>query len=135
MRKGRPKLVALHPDDAWVEASRRVGEYPAATERSGKWLCFIDQQDADRMWGLVAVATRDGLLGSHSDMGPPRTGSGGQVIEVHTYDWTDADDVHRIREELRRIGFVNAIPYKADADTAAGIYKETGHKRISKYFE
>src|SRR5487761_70176 len=134
MRRAKRKLVAVDPDQPWLEATRRVAGYPTTTERSGKWLCFIDEQDAQTMWHLVAAATRDGRLGSHSDMGPPRSGSGGQVIEVHSYDWADVEDVRRVREELRRIGFVSSIPYKADSDTAAGIYKQTGHKRISRYF-
>ena len=128
-------MVVLNPTDHWVEATRTVGHYPDATERSGKWLCFTNEQDAEQMWSLVARATRDGLLGSFSDMTPARPGSEARVIEVHTYDWHDAADVRRVRVELRRIGYVNPIPYKTDTDTEAGIYKQTGFERISRYFE
>ena len=38
----------------------------------------------------------------------------------------------RIREELRKLGVTNKIPYKADADPR---YAARGHKRISKYYE
>jgi hypothetical protein len=135
MRKAKPKLALVDPAGRWVEAIRRVGEYPTATERSGKWVCFTNEEDAARMWRLVAAATTAGLLGSFSDMGPARKGSDARVIEVHTYDWKDADDVRRVREELRRIGYFNPIPYKTDTDTEAGIYKQTGFKHISRYFE
>jgi len=135
MRKRKAKLVVLNPSDVWIEAARKVGTYPDATERSGKWLCFTNEQDAEQMWRLVALATREGLLGSFSDMSPARAGSDARVIEVHTYDWQDAADVRRVRAELHKIGYVNPIPYKTDVDTEAGIYKQTGFKRISRYFE
>ena len=135
MRKSRPKLAIVDPSEGWVEAARRVGEYPSPTDRSGKWVCFTNEQDAPLMWRLVAVATRAGLLGSFSDMAPARKGSDARVIEVHTYDWKDADDVRRVRGELRNIGYVKPIPYKTDIDTEAGIYKQTGFKRFSRYFE
>lgn len=135
MRKANPKLAVLDPRSPWLHATRQVGDYPTATERSGKWLCFTSEQDAARMWSLIAAATRSGLLGSVSDMAPARIGSDTRVIEVHTYDWKDADDVRRVREELRSIGYPDPIPYKTDTDTEAGIYKQTGFKRISRYFE
>ena len=135
MRKSKPKLAIVDASQGWVEAARRIGEYPAATDRSGKWVCFTNEADTPRMWRLVATATTAGLLGSFSDMAPARKGSDARVIEVHTYDWKDADDVRRVRDELRKLGYVNPIPYKTDTDTEAGIYKQTGFKRFSRYFE
>jgi len=44
-------------------------------------------------------------------------------------------DVKRIREELRKLGVRNKIPYKSDEDTLRGGYRVTGHTRISKYYE
>jgi len=61
--------------------------------------------------------------------------SGAKVICVYTYDWTDEKDVKRVREELRKFGVVNKIPYKSDEDTLSGKYRVTGHTRISKYYE
>lgn len=133
MRKAKPKLLVLDRRDDWVQAQREVGDYPAATRRSGKWICFTNEKDAEQMWRLVASATKAGHLGSFSDLGPARKET--RVIEVHTYDWTDADDVRRVRAELRQIGFIDRIPYKTDTDTEAGIYKQTGFKRFSRYFE
>lgn len=57
------------------------------------------------------------------------------VICVYTYDWTDEKDARRVREELRKIGVINKIPYKADVDTILGKYAETMHRKISRYFE
>ncbi len=133
MRRGKPRLLVLDSKEDWIQAKREIGDYPAPSERSGKWICFTNEMDAEEMWRLVASATKAGRLGSFSDMGPVRKDT--RVIEVHTHDWTDEDDVRRVRMELRRIGYVDRIPYKADAETVAGVYKQTGYKRISKYFE
>jgi len=57
------------------------------------------------------------------------------VICVYTYDWTDKEDVKRIRQELRDLGITRKIPYKADRETLSGKYAIRGDKRISKYFE
>jgi len=135
MRRAKPKLLVLDTKESWVRATREIGDYPAATERSGKWVCFTRKGDAETMWGSVAAATKAGRLGSFSDMGPERQDSDARVIEAHTYDWSDVEDVRRVRAELREIGYVDRIPYKADVDTEAGIYKKTGFKRISRYFE
>jgi len=45
------------------------------------------------------------------------------------------NDVKRVREELKRLGITNKIPYKSDEDTLAGKYRITGYKNISKYYE
>jgi len=95
VRKAKPKLLVLDGKENWVKAKREVGDYSAATDRSGKWICFTNENDAEQMWRLVASATKAGRLGSFSDMGPARKET--RVIEVHTYDWTDADDVRRVR--------------------------------------
>ncbi len=57
------------------------------------------------------------------------------MIGLYTYDWTDENDVKRIREGLGKLGITNKIPYKADEDTLKGKYRITGYRRISKYYE
>ena len=64
---------------------------------------------------------------------PLSTKSNTHVICVYTHDWTDEEDVMRVREELRKLGIVSNIPYKADIDTLEGKYRVSGHTRISKY--
>lgn len=66
---------------------------------------------------------------------PNPTNSDTKVICVYTYDWTDKEDVQRVRQELRQLGITSKIPYKADVDTYAGRYAVQGQKRISKYYE
>lgn len=54
---------------------------------------------------------------------------------VYTYDWTDEEDVMRVREELRKLGITRKIPYKSDEDTLAGRYYKAGDSNLSKYYE
>lgn len=40
----------------------------------------------------------------------------------------------RVREELRKLGITNGIPYKADEDTLKGKYATLGYGRVAKYW-
>lgn len=124
----------------WIYAIRKKGQYPKSTPRSGKWLIFVDPKNVDEVWLKIKKAVEEGKLGSSAKVATakpsPLAGkSNAKVICVYTYDWTDEKDVKRIREELRKLGVTNRIPYKADEDTLSGKYRITGHKRISKYYE
>lgn len=124
----------------WLYAKNESTEYPQATPNSGKWLVFVDAKEIDRVWSTIAAATRKGLLGGRSKVAtaaPNRFSedSTRRVICVYTYDWTDTEDVRRIREELRRLGITRKIAYKSDEDTIKGIYRVTGQSRIAKYYE
>jgi len=124
----------------WIYSIRKKGEYPKPTVRSGKWLIFVDKKDVDEVWAKIKKATEEGKFGESSKVAttkpnPHATDSDKKVICVYTYDWTDEKDVKRVREELRRLGIANKIPYKADEDTLAGKYRIMGHKKISKYYE
>lgn len=123
----------------WVFAERKTGEYPDSTPDSGKWLVFVKNEQAEEFWEKIKKAVEEGRLGSAAKMstGNPDTpfyDPNRRVICVYTYDWTDTEDVMRIREELRKLGVTWKIPYKTDEDTFSGKYVQTGHKRISKYY-
>ena len=55
------------------------------------------------------------------------------VICVYSYDWTDQDDVKRVRDQLREMGHEKKLSYKTDEDSRAGKYAATGHKNFAKY--
>jgi hypothetical protein len=123
----------------WIYAERKKGKYPKP-RRSGKWLIFVDPKNVDEVWAKIKKATEEGKLGDDVKVATakpnPLAGkSGANVICVYTYDWTDEKDVKRVREELRKLGVVNKIPYKSDEDTLSGKYRVTGHTKISKYYE
>lgn len=127
---------------AWIYALRQKDKdkYPADNENSGKWLIFVPVEEVDEVWAKIKNAVVDGLLGNRAKVASiygarvdKFTGSKRQVICVYTYDWTDEEDVMRIREELRKLGITETLSYKADADTMAGKYHDKGNKNISKY--
>lgn len=45
-----------------------------------------------------------------------------RVIVVYTCDWTDKEDVMRVRKRLREIGFTEEIYYKTNDMTRRQIY-------------
>lgn len=124
----------------WIYAKRKIGNYPESTIHSGKWLVFISPERLDVTWRKIRDATEDGKLGDESKTATSKPNllagkSKQKVICVYTYDWTDEEDVKRIREELRRLGIVWKIPYKTDQDTSDGKYRISVHQKIAKWFE
>ncbi len=127
-------------DAFWIYAHRKQGSYPHRTDQSGKWLLFVSIERIDAVWEKIKLATEQGLLGDRSKVStalkkPNFKDTGKRVICVYTYDSDDADDVRRIREELRKLGFVGKLSYKTDKDSWAGKYRSTGHTNLSKYYE
>ncbi len=132
-----PSIVT---DTYWLYAKRKKGNYPAHTFNGGKWLVFVDVNKIDEVWSKIKTATENGLLGVESKVSTARKNPNAidpnkKVICVYTYDYTDKEDVMRIRQELRNIGIKNKIPYKTDNATTEGLYQVKGNKRISVYFE
>ena len=127
-------------DEYWLYAVRKKGHYPKATAKSGKWLVFVPLSQVDEVWARIREATEEGRLGDSAKVAtakpnPNATDPSKKVICVYTYDWTDEEDVRRVRDELRALGIVSKIPYKTDRDTSAGRYVKRGYQRISKYYE
>jgi predicted RNA-binding Zn-ribbon protein involved in translation (DUF1610 family) len=127
--------------EPWIYADRRnKDEYPAYTERSGKWLIFLKRNEADEMWAKIKAAVEEGKLGSAAKISTNHPASvrfnpKEQVVCVYTYDWMDEKDVRRIRQQLRELGVTWRISYKSDEDTRNLKYRATGHENISKYRE
>ena len=124
----------------WIYAVRKTGSYPSATDQSGKWLVFVPISQTNEVWAKIKKATEDGKLGGSSKVAtalpnPNATESDKKVICVYTYDWTDEEDVVRVREELRKLGVTGKIPYKSDEDTLQGKYRISGDTKISKRYE
>jgi hypothetical protein len=124
----------------WIYAFRQKGKYHESNVNSGKWLVFVNIKNVDAVWGKIKLATENGLLGESSKVATakpnPNAGKSNlKVICVYTYDYTDKDDVLRIRNELRKIGIINKIPYKTDNATREGRYEVKGDTRISVYYE
>lgn len=124
----------------FLHADRLKGKYPAAAERSGKWLIFVPVDQVDEAWEKVKRATEEGLLGGSAKVATAKPNANAadpsvKVICVYTYDSDDQADVRRVRNELRKLGFTKPMPYKTDEATYAGHYAVKGNRRISKYYE
>ncbi|MEK7068784.1 MAG: putative phosphothreonine lyase domain-containing protein, partial [Patescibacteria group bacterium] len=100
-----------------------------------KWLVFVNDHSLPGVWNKIKTALEEGKLGDLAKTSAKRSGSERKVICVYTYDWTDREDVKRVREELRRIGITRKIPYKADEDTERGVYRTNSREKVSKYYE
>jgi len=127
-------------DVYWIYAERKVGKYPELTERSGKWLIFVNPKRLDTVWRKIKYATENGKLGYESKTATAKHNSLAgkskqKVICVYTYDWTDEEDVKRVRYELKNLGIIWEIPYKTDQDTSDRKYRRIVNQRISKYYE
>jgi hypothetical protein len=127
-------------DRQWLLARRQQGDYPEQDRNGGKWLVFMPTHLIDEVWRDIREATERGELGALAKVStampnPKANDKSEKVICVYTYDYTDVEDVRRIRQVLRRLGITHKIPYKADEDTYDGRYTIKGHQRISKYYE
>ncbi len=146
-REGKKLSVSAEPlkpsevtDSYWLGAERKIGAYPGHTENGGKWLIFVPASQIDEVWEKIKRATEEGKLGSSAKVStakpnPNAKDPNSKVICVYTYDWTDEKDAKRVREELRHLGIMSKIPYKADNETFSGKYANRGNTRISKYYE
>jgi hypothetical protein len=114
------------------------GSAPEAIEdeNAGKWLIFQEPDQVDSSWKKVRDATVAGELGISAKVSTakpnPDSRDNRKVIYVYTKDWADESDVMRVREKLRKLGFVDRIGYKRNLETFAGEYAKKG-KRVTYY--
>jgi hypothetical protein len=105
-------------------------------ELAGKWLIFLPQDQVDAAWKKVRDATCANILGISAKVSTakPNPDSRDQmkVIYVYTADWQDEPEVMRVREELRKLGFIDRIGYKRNIETFKGEYAQKG-KRVTFY--
>jgi len=107
------------------------------TKKSGKWILFFDDNDSlDLSWEKIKKSTENGDLGVYSKVvtNAPGRPYKNKVICVYTYDYEDKEDIIRVREKLKHLGFKEKISYKKDIDTFKKRYKLRGDKNISLFF-
>ena len=114
------------------------GSAPEAIEdeKAGKWLIFQEPDLVDAVWTKVrnaTVALELGISAKVSTAKPnPDSRDNRKVVYIYTKDWADEEDVLRVREKLRELGFVDRIGYKRNIETFAGEYAKKG-KRVTYY--
>lgn len=114
------------------------GSAPEAIEdeNAGKWLIFQEPDLVDAVWTKVRNATVAHELGISAKVSTakpnPDSRDNRKVVYIYTKDWADEEDVLRVREKLRELGFVDRIGYKRNIETFAGEYAKKG-KRVTYY--
>ncbi|MEM5338713.1 putative phosphothreonine lyase domain-containg protein [Paraburkholderia azotifigens] len=90
---------------------------------TGKWCVFAPSSDVDQAWTKIKSAVEeDKLLCAKVSTALRSMGHDGHIICVYTRDWTDGQDLLRVRGVLRSLGFVEELGYKRDIDTKNRIY-------------
>lgn len=121
-------------DVPWIYV--KSTNYPRnLTNYSGKWIIFTPKLELKKVWEVVKQAALEGKLGFGAKVATGQTEGAEKPICVYTYDWRDHVDVHRVREELRKLGVIVKIPYKTNYATMHGIYSDNSYQKISKYYE
>ncbi|MDE1821632.1 MAG: DUF1917 domain-containing protein [Euryarchaeota archaeon] len=127
----------------WIRALIEDGKAPREDRKfSGKWLLFVLRETVDRVWEEIDSKTAEGRLGCQSKVSTVRRDpaqviydEGKHVICVFTYDCRDPEDVRRVRERLRELGFREKIAYKTNAATRAGLYGDPSDLRVHLLYE
>lgn len=101
-------------------------------DQVGKWLLFVPGNAVDEAWKKIRDETMQGTLGISAKVSTakpnPDSRDERSVIYVYTRDWADEEDVMRVRERLRNLGFEERIGYKRNIETYRGEYSEEGRK-------
>lgn len=101
----------------------------------GKWLVYRDVSEINNAWKFIAKAVFNGELGISAKVSTTQQGKERHVICAYTYDYLDLDDVKRVREKLRDLGFEESLCYKPDIYTYLGIYYKTTPLSPCRYRE
>lgn len=91
---------------------------------TGKWMIFSRSDEIDAIWSRIANSTYAGNLGIAAKVSPRNDEESSHLICVHTRDFSDREDVDRVRDGLRRLGVKWKIGYKADIYTHCDVYKD-----------
>ena len=117
------------------------GEIDALARESGlvngKWLIYSAPENIDDVWKTVAQTYIQGELGNSikvSTATPEEADTERYLICVYTADYLDTEDVQRVRDKLRLLGFEAVLYYKPDLYTYLQIYRKNfPNLRASRY--
>jgi len=136
-RFGEAILPSRTTHTYWIQQGKPgVAIDSCGSETAGKWLIFLPPGEVDDAWIKIRDATVAGKLGIGAKVSTSRENEDSldnkKVIYVFTENWEDEEDVMRVRNELKELGFTDRIGYKRNMDTYAGEYREKG-KRVTFY--
>jgi hypothetical protein len=103
----------------WLH-SQPEGRRFFSTDKSGKWCLHFTVETVDDAWTRIDALVADGKLRAamaSTLRGSQLRGFDTLVICVFTEDWTDRDEVTRVRKLLLEARFLTSMGYKRDVDT------------------
>lgn len=108
-----------HHVDSYIYEARGF----KTSHRSGKWCIVRDAASVDALWAKIREAVVSGALPAAMVSSPAvaRQFGGTYLICVFTPEWSDRNDVRRVRQLLREMGVVEELGYKRDVETVYGI--------------
>jgi hypothetical protein len=119
-----------------VQDAPEVNHEAIEDELAGKWLIFLPPEKVDEAWKVVRNATSANELGISAKVSTakpnPDSRDDTKVIYVYTSDWRDENDVMRVRNRLKELGFIDRLGYKRNIETFKGEYSQKG-KRVTFY--
>ncbi|KAL0578941.1 hypothetical protein V5O48_003032 [Marasmius crinis-equi] len=106
----------------------------------GKWMMFCTTEEVDALWErivrFVCLEEGGGDEGCRYARVSPNKGDDQHVVSVYVDDFGRNEEVMRVREALRGIGFERPIGFKMDAYTVLGIYRRNPWGiSCNRYFE
>ncbi len=124
-------------DRYWIDVEKPNAQW---SDNPGKWLLFIPTTRIDASWRIIRSETILGTLGVAAKVAtamksPLSANQRVKLICVYTFNAADLNDVRRVRQRLRELGFTKKLPYKTDAATQAGIYTSQGDTKVSMLYE
>lgn len=122
IEEGNPSEV-MHA--AFIVATYKGNIPQPEAKQVGKWLFFVAEKYIDDTWRNVKKAIEEDKLWKQAKVSTAWRSKGGvYVVCVYTYDYEDVNDVMKIRDYLREMGFKKTASYKNDEQTIAGIYSD-----------
>jgi hypothetical protein len=92
-------------------------------DMTGKWCIYVPPADVDAAWEKIKDALEQNqLLCAKVSTALRSMGRDTHVICVYTTNWTDMQELMRVRDVLRTLGFLEEIGYKRDVDTRSKLY-------------
>lgn len=116
------ELVSQDRSQSWRRIYTNIHS-PMRRGEGGKWLIFHDGPDIDGRWESIKEALNNGLLGPQAKVSTAlscrydSTGRAQHVICVYTNNFSDFEDVMRVRTALYDLGYDFPLHYKREIDT------------------
>lgn len=107
----------------WIQCAAPSTKSFMSNEKTGKWLITLNNEQIDEAWNKVkqGCANEDFVLAkSSTQRNADRYGS--HLICVYTNDWSNIEDVNRVRKSLYDLGFTEPLKYKRDIETINRVY-------------